>query len=121
MQLFVGTDSGQETDTPVTMEDVRTEMGLIRTKYNMGRIRMKPVRRKHPFDTEGVPRGDSDFLKVICSSSINLPADLTGTANSHDGSFEIEAHCRCVPKVKALAMFSAQPLRQQRASLSNGA
>ncbi len=44
----------------------------------MGQLRMKSVRRKYPFDKEGVPRGESDFLKVICSSSVHLPANLSG-------------------------------------------
>lgn len=71
-------DQRQETDTPVTMQDVRAEIGSLRKEYNMGQLRMKSVRRKYPFDKEGVPRGESDFLKVICSSSVHLPANLSG-------------------------------------------
>ncbi|ELR17510.1 DNA polymerase (pol2), putative [Acanthamoeba castellanii str. Neff] len=76
-------DQRQETDTPVTMQDVRAEIGSLRKEYNMGQLRMKSVRRKYPFDKEGVPRGESDFLKVICSSSVHLPANLSGQSFSH--------------------------------------
>ncbi|KAJ3315983.1 DNA polymerase alpha catalytic subunit [Boothiomyces sp. JEL0838] len=61
-------DHRNETDYPVTLQDVYKEFDEIRKSYGISEFASKMVTRKYAFELPGIP-AESDYLKVLYSFS----------------------------------------------------
>lgn len=81
---------GEDTDEEVGPMDVHEEIvPLILDKFGLDSIRAKPEKKKYAFELAGIPREETNYLKLLLpfktpkNSRITLPAELEGETFSH--------------------------------------
>ncbi|CAG7960329.1 unnamed protein product [Penicillium olsonii] len=56
---------GRATDEEVGMEDVYSEVDEMMSRLKVGMHKIKPSRRKYAFEMPGVPKEETDYLKLL--------------------------------------------------------
>lgn len=75
---------GRETDIDVSKTDVFEEFGNLRDKLGIEEWAAKFVNRKYAFEVADVPRGETEWMKVVYGfDQPEIPMDTTGQTFSH--------------------------------------
>ena len=75
---------GEETDLVPSQADVQAEFNKVRREHGVPSFMSKWVKRNYVFGLEGIPAGESDYLKVIYGyDEPALPLGISGNTFGH--------------------------------------
>lgn len=75
---------GRETEEEVGMEDVYTEVDEMMSRLKVGMHKIKPCKRKYAFEMPGVPKEETDYLKLLYPyDKAALPMEAKGETFSN--------------------------------------